>query len=370
MCETDALLILNAIPGLTNLRIRQLIQCFGSAAKVLSFKNSHQFDPAGFSSEVIRNILEFSQDKFLESEYNLVTQNGVKIVTYQDSLYPKDLRGITDAPIVLYVLGNASFEDFFGIAVVGSRRASLYGLNVAEDFSRRLAEFGLTIVSGMARGIDTAAHRGALKAHGKTVAVLGSGLANIYPPENMNLCQQIEKSGAVISEFSMQTLPFPYNFPRRNRIISGLSQGVLVIEAMERSGELITADMALEQGKEVFAVPGNILNPSSRGVNNLIKQGAKLVNSLDDVLEELECPLKEFISKQKLSSSQETLSLDLDESLTSQEKKLCCLLKDQPIHLESLASLAKVSVSEISSVLFQLELKGRVRQLPGKLFLK
>jgi len=217
---------------------------------------------------------------------DMMSKTGINIVTCLDELYPKNLLNIYDRPPFLYVLGGLEQEDI-PVAIVGSRHASTYGKYTTDRISRELALRGITIVSGMARGIDSCAHRGALAAKGRTIAVLGSGLDVIYPPENKNLFTAIAQNGAVVSEFPLGTQPLSYHFPARNRIISGLSYGIVVVEAGEKSGSLITARLAMEQGREVFAIPGTIDSASSRGTNSLIKQGAKLIDSIDDILEDI-----------------------------------------------------------------------------------
>ncbi len=216
----------------------------------------------------------------------LIKKLNLNVLTRQDDEYPQNLKNILYPPIVLYVKGRLKPQDCNSIAIVGSRLASFYGLSCAEKLAGELANYGLTVVSGMARGIDTASHRGALKQNGRTIAVIGSGFNRIYPPENKGLCEEIAGSGAVISEFPIDTPPEKENFPRRNRIISGLSLGVVVVEAARNSGALITADFALEQGREVFALPGKVDSSTSFGTNELIKQGAKLVSCVDDIIEE------------------------------------------------------------------------------------
>ncbi len=228
----------------------------------------------------------------------LSKENKTRTLSFSDKGYPTNLKYIYDPPPTLYVKGNILPEDNIAIAIIGSRRATYYGLKNAENLSFELAAGGITIISGLARGVDSAAHRGALKAGGRTIAVLGSGLNIIYPPENEKLAREILQCGAVISEFPQGTAPLRQNFPRRNRIISGLSLGVVVVEAAKRSGALITANLALEQGREVFALPGKIDSFTSRGTHDLIKQGAKLVESAEDIIEELE-PLKSCQINQK-----------------------------------------------------------------------
>ncbi|HBR15163.1 MAG TPA: DNA-protecting protein DprA [Candidatus Omnitrophica bacterium] len=394
MTELDALLVLNAVAGVGNIRVRKLVEQYGSAHKLFSLDEA-ELRENGVPQPAVQNILNFPRDNFLKNEYNLITQKKVKLVDYRDESYPVNLRGIPDAPIVLYVRGSILKDNEASIAIVGSRRCSLYGSSVSGQFAGRLAELGFCVVSGLARGIDTAAHQGALKAKGQTQAVMGCGLAQIYPPENKNLFEEISEKGAVISEFSMETPPAPYNFPRRNRVISGLSWGVVVVEAALRSGALITADCALEQGRDVFAVPGKVDNPGSWGAHNLIKQGAKLVSSVEDILEELELPLTRFLEERKARAGQDIPqdkelpnlmpsnpfvtsaahgncleALPSEGELTEEENAVYRHLSDSPVHVDELSLRCARPAAFIGSVLLQLELKRVVKQLPGKLFVK
>jgi len=245
---------------------------------------------------------------------------------------------------------------------VGTRRATVYGKLTARRLARDLAREGVTVVSGMARGIDTEAHRGALEAGGRTIAILGCGVDIVYPPENRGLMEEIIKKGAVISEFSLGEEPEAPHFPQRNRIISGLSKGVLVVEAPLKSGALITANFALDQGRDVFAVPGNINSPNSHGTNQLIKEGAKLVESMEDVLEELNFSELAQLKKEKIKA--ENLSL------SSEEKKIFNLLKEEPSHIDLLVKLSRFPASKVGELLMRLQIKSLVRELPGKLFCK
>ena len=284
MEDREYLIALNMVEGLGSIRITKLLNGFNSAEDIFRSGESRLQSIAGIGRELSLRIRSFNI-KALKEELELSKKENIKIISILDEDYPEDLKNIPDAPIILYVKGVLD-NSGLNIAVIGSRKASSYGLLTAERLSGQLASLGVTIISGMARGIDSAAHKGALKAGGRTVAVLGSGLLNIYPPENVELAKQITGNGAVISEFPLKTSPLRENFPRRNRIISGLSKGVIVVEAALRSGALITADLALDQGRDVFAVPGEVGSPTSCGTNYLIKQGAKLVDSAEDILEE------------------------------------------------------------------------------------
>lgn len=284
-----------------------------------------------------------------------LAQAKVKYVTLLDADYPENLKTIFDPPPVLYYRGELKAEDALAVAIVGSRRATPYGRESATRLARELARAGVTVVSGLARGIDSCAHRGALAGGGRTLAVLGSGLDVIYPPENARLYAEIAENGAVISEFPLGTAPEPGHFPRRNRVISGLSRAVVVVEAARTSGSLITADCALEQGREVLAVPGPITSPMSWGTNNLIKQGAKLLQEVTDVLSTLGLPSP---------GVEEAAKPDL----TTQEEKVYSFFSERALHIDELVHLSGLTVQEVTAILMMLELKGLVRQLPGKMF--
>lgn len=313
--------------------------------------------------DLSKKISAAKKENDLDAELNLVKKNNVEVITVFDKSYPKLLKEIYSPPLVLYVKGAMLKKEEIAIAVVGSRYASVYGITTAERLGYELASRGVVVVSGLAKGIDSAAHRGALKAHGKTVAVLGNGLKTVYPPENKKLAEEIvEKGGAVVSEFPMDTLPISRNFPRRNRIISGLSLGVIVVEAARNSGALITADFALEQNREVFAVPGKIDSATSFGANELIKQGAKLVQTADDVIEELGLELKDS----KIKDDKNILR----PNLSAEEKVIYNNLSKQPRYVDEIVEDAKFSVNKTMEVLLKLQLKKLVRELPGKNFVK
>jgi DNA processing protein len=301
---------------------------------------------------------------------------GITVVSVDDPLYPSRLAEIYDPPVVLYVRGNADVLTKPGIAVVGTRHPTPYGSGMAERLACDLAAQGLVVISGMARGVDTAAHRGAISAKGKTVAVFGTGVDVIYPKENSRLSEQIlAMGGALVSEFPLGTFAAPQNFPIRNRILSGMSFGVLVVEAAEYSGTRITARLALEQNRDVFAVPGNVTNKNSWGPNTLIKQGAKLVATWEDVWEDLPTDVRLVLSPATSSESQSASSASLfpDEGLPPHERRLLRLLKaDEATHIDELIEKleSEMSSSEIFAALFELELNGKVRQMPGKNFVK
>ncbi|MCQ9206986.1 MAG: DNA-processing protein DprA [Omnitrophica bacterium] len=291
----------------------------------------------------------------------------IRKIGISDREYPEALKTIHRAPPKLFVNGEILPGDANAVAIVGARRSTIYGLQQCERLSYDLALKGITIVSGMARGIDTAAHKGALRAGGRTIAVLGSGHGHIYPRENKKLYAEITKNGAVISEFPHETLPMPFNFPARNRIISGLSRGVVVVEAARRSGALITADFALEQGREVFAMPGNISSSRSAGTNALIKGGAKLTESAGDVLEELESVLDIKIGREE---STEVRAKNPAATLSAEEKAVFGVLTDMPKPIDEISGASRIPVSKISRVLIALEIRRLAKMLPGENFIK
>ena len=357
MADHKSWVALNMVKGLTPSNKKKLLSRFHSPQRILaaSFKELSEV------SEVIaKKIVEQRDGLKVEEEISLAKDRDVKIVTLEDELYPTNLRSIFDPPIVIYLKGEVRAEDSIAISIVGSRMATLDGRLTAERFSSSLALVGVTVVSGMARGIDSAAHRGALKSGGRTIAVLGSGLDVIYPPENRRLFEEIAKNGAVISEFPFGTEPKGYNFPQRNRIISGLSLGVVVVEAAAKSGALTTANLALEQGREVFAVPGRVSSRQSKGTNRLIKEGAKLTESVDDILEEFE-----FLKDRLGCRSEEEKGIDL----SREEKKVYDLLsKEEPTHIDMITNKSGLSSQQVASTLMGLELKNLTRQLRGTMF--
>lgn len=369
MTELDSLLILNAIPGLGNNRIKKLIERFGSPGRVLTLQLKDFTGQGTTGQEIVDRISRFPRDSFLETEYPLMNKHNVKIITCKDKDYPELLKEIPDAPLVLYWKGDIGQIDPLSMAIVGSRQASIYGLTMAERIAKELAELGITIISGMARGIDTAAHQGAFKAGGFSFAVLGCGLAHSYVSRNRKLYSQMAESGAMISEFAMQTQPSPFNFPRRNRIISGLSLGVIVVEAFKRSGALITSRLAAEQGREVFAFPGNVNHPNAQGTNSLIQQGVKLISCVEDVLEELKPRFRELLRPRQSFEEHGQAEAALA-NLSKKEDDVYQILTNNPIHIDMLANQCSISLLNLSSIILGLELKGLLKQLPGQYYVK
>lgn len=366
MTQKEAFVLLNMASHIGSIRLKRLLEHFGSPQKILSSSKDRLTKVEGVGERIASQIIEAKKRMNLKKELDLVKRENIEIFTLNDDSYPENLKQIYDPPIVLYVKGKVLTQDKQAIAVVGSRRASYYGLASAERFAGELAELGITIISGMARGIDSAAHRAALKARGRTIAVLGSGLLNIYPPENKDLFEQIYCNGAVISEFPLETLPLPQNFPRRNRIISGLSLGVLIVEAARNSGALITADFALEQGREIFAIPGKVDSSTSQGTNRLIKQGAKLIDNIEEIIEELALHLKSLQRERRKEFKEEIFRTNL----THDETKIYNILSLEPKHLDDILIEVGLPISKIISLLVNLEMKRLIKQLPGKLFIK
>ena len=368
-------LALALTPGLGPTRGRRLAEFFGSVSAVFQASLT-ELEATGVRAQSAQSLGTGRSLELAEDELARASATNVKIISLDDSGYPSQLKQIYDPPLILYVRGDEAVISQPGIALVGTRHPTPYGLGMAERLSCDLASRGLVIFSGLARGVDTAGHRGALAGKGKTVAVFGTGVDVTYPKENTRLMDQLlAAGGAVMSEFPMGTFAAPQNFPIRNRIISGISLGVLVVEAAEYSGTRITARCALEQSRDVYAVPGNVTNKNSWGPNTLIKQGAKLVATWDDVWEEL--PTDVRLRLQPLGADEspagQTASLFQENELPPHEKKIFALLKaDEATHIDEIVERLEpgLSSSEIFAALFELELAGKVKQLPGKNFVK
>lgn len=309
------------------------------------------------------------QSQGFRDELEGMRTHQATLLTLADADYPQALRWIADPPVALYIRGQLMPSHQLAVAVIGSRQPSPYGKASAQHFSQTLAKYGYTVVSGLARGIDSLAHRGALQAGGQTLAVLGSGINMVYPPENRRLFEQICAQGAVLSEFPLHTKPDRWNFPRRNRIISGLSLGTLVIEAAASSGSLHTARHALDQGREVFAVPGRIHDPNSRGTNGLIKRGAKLVETIDDILDEL--PEAVRTSAQRIRDVEAALkAMPTPTDLSPQEAQILALLSPTEMHIDAITETSQLPAHVVAGILLTLELRALVQQFPGKLFVR
>ena len=364
------------VEGVGNVGFKALLEAFGTPQKVFEAPLSMIKAVPGIGDKTAPQIKSFKDWKKVEKELEFADRTCVSIVTSQDPLYPSQLLSTYDYPAFLYVKGHLK-EDDINVAVVGSRTASTYGKFTTERLCRELVLRGITVISGLARGIDSAAHRGALSGKGRTIAVLGCGLDVVYPPENEKLFTEISLQGALISEFPFGTPPNAPNFPARNRIISGISLGVVVVEASEKSGSLITARIALEQGREVFAVPGSIDSSGSRGTNKLIKQGAKLIENVEDILEEI---LPQVTSAPKVvkpdqrqkqpDDQQKILTSSPDLVLKETEKTVWQVLSQKPVHIDQIITSTGLTAHEVLVILLNLELQGLIEQKPGKTYMR
>ena len=401
--ETTNLLHLSLIQGIGTKTVQFLIKILGSAEKVLNASSQELQKIEGLSSTARERLIQKRLGCPLERELELIHEFRCQIVTLYDAAYPPLLKEIDTPPLLLYVRGELKPEDAFSIALVGSRQAKDYGRRVSYQLSYQLAKRGLTVISGFAKGIDTCAHRGALEAGGRTIAVMGNGLSLIYPAGNSELVEKIIESGALISEFPMGMKPRSENFPRRNRIISGLTLGTVVVEASNRSGALITARLASEQGREVFAVPGEIFSELSTGTHKLIDNGAKLISTVDDLLEALPrhalhqisalTPTQESDRNIEIPETPPIMKGELDQTsstalktaatekknttpvvpppdLTTDEKTVFNAIEVPSSHIDTIVRATQLPISQVSSVLLMLELKGAIQQLPGKQFTK
>jgi DNA processing protein len=368
-------LALALTPGLGPTKARRLVENFAGVQGIFKATLT-ELEATGIQAVAAQSLGTGRSMELANDELARAVAAGVCVISLDDAGYPPLLKQIYDPPLVLYVRGDGSVLTRPGIAVVGTRHPTPYGMGMAERLACDLAARGLVIFSGLARGVDSAGHRGAIAAKGKTVAILGTGVDVIYPKENTRLSDQIlALGGALVSEFPLATFPAPQNFPIRNRIISGISAGVLVVEAAEYSGTRITSRCALEQNREVFAVPGNVTNKNSWGPNTLIKQGAKLVATWEDVWEELPVEIRLALEPAPGAESPAggTASLFQDEALGPHEKKILAVLKaDEATQIDEIVERLEpdLSSSEIFAALFELELAGKVKQLPGKNFVK
>jgi DNA processing protein len=357
---------LKSVPGIGNHLFKRLLDRFGSPEAVLAASPGELREVEGFSQRLVEVLRSHGPPPEAAAEIETALSRGLRLVTLKDPDYPPLLREIPDPPPFLYVRGDVAACDRC-IAVVGSRNATAYGIATARQICAELAQLRFTVVSGMALGIDTAAHEGALSVRGKTVAVLGSGLNQVYPAENRKLADRIAGNGAVISEFALDSGPDAHHFPIRNRIISGMSCGTVVVEATRNSGSLITARLAAEQNREVFAVPGSIQSFKSMGTHTLIKQGAKLVENAQDIMAEL----GQFLSAPApaAESPAGVSRIEKRYGLTAEESRVFQSLGPYPLHIDELIRRLAIEAGRLSGILLQLELKGIVQQLPGKFFL-
>jgi DNA processing protein len=358
---------LSLLPGIGRLTQNRIWQKLPDVSRLFSLE-TEELVSFGIPQEAYAIIRSRRYQPMAEEIYDWAMREGCHILLKGTADYPELLAEIFDPPLILYTRGRLEILQKPRIAIVGTRKPTIYGLQMAEGLAIDLGSRGITVVSGLARGIDAAAHRGSIDGNGTTIAVLGCGIDILYPREHRQLTDKIIQNGLLLTEFAPGTSPSPQNFPVRNRIISGLSLGTIIIEAQEYSGSLITARLAMEQNREVFALPGNLTSPQSFGPNYLIKQGAKLIQSWRDVVEELPADIRREIFSKEDSKLHHNPELDM---ISEESKQLLTLLKeDQAIHFDKLFSLIKLPISELSIQLLRLEMDGRIRQLPGNLFVK
>jgi len=364
MNATEACIALNMLPTVGPVRLRRLLEVFKEPQQILAAKRSELRKVEGIGNEVADQISNWESTVDLVAEIGRIREFGATVITQESPSYPKSLRQIHAPPIVRYVWGDLEERDHHAIGIIGARHTTHYGMESAKKLAYQLAYAGLTVISGLARGIDTASHQGALAAKGRTIAVIGSGLAQLYPPENAALAEKIRSgNGAIVSEFSMEIEPDRQTFPMRNRIISGWSHGILVVEAGLNSGALITAAQALEQGRSVYAVPGHINAPSAMGSNRLIQQGAKLVMDASDILDDLQILLPETKPLPEAASRQLP-------PLSEEERRVYDAIDATETSIDDIAAKTDLPSGSVSSTLLRLELKRLVKQLPGKYFVK
>jgi DNA processing protein len=364
MNSTEACIALNMLPTIGPVRLRKLLEVFEKPERVLAAKRSELRAVEGIGNEVADQVGNWESIVDLAAELARIREFGATVITQESPSYPKPLREIHAPPIVLYVWGELAERDHHAIGIIGARRTTHYGTEAAKKLAYQIAYAGLTVISGLARGIDTAAHQGALAAKGRTIAVIGSGLGKLYPPENATLADKIRNgNGAIVSEFSMEIEPDRQTFPMRNRIISGWSHGILVVEAGVNSGALITASQALEQGRSVYAVPGHINAPSAIGSNRLIQQGAKLVMDAADILDDLQILLPE-------TKPSPEAAVRLLPELSAEERRVYDAIDSTETPIDQIATNSDLPSGTVSSTLLRLELKRLVKQLPGKYFVK
>ena len=366
MDSREALVALNLIEHVGPVRVRQLLECFGEAPAILKASRQQLLRVHGIGEETAQAIASWEKTIDLDGELKRITDFGCRILTQADEDYPELLRQIYDPPIVLYVSGQLTSKDRNAVAMVGSRQTTHYGLEAARKLAYQLAYVGVTVVSGAARGIDTASHQGALSAKGRTVAVLGTGINIIFPPENRELFERIAANGAVITQFPFNRQADKQSFPIRNRIVAGMTLGTVVVEANLTSGALITAHFATEYGRQIFAVPGRIDSPRSKGCHDLIKQGAKLCEGAEDILSEFEYL---FPASNRPPGANETGVLPAL-SLSENEQKVYDALSNEEATIDEVIRHSGLPSSAVSVALLGLEMKRLVKQLRGKLFVR
>ena len=364
MTRTEAYLALNLLPKIGPVRVRRLLEVFGSPERILSATTGEILRVEGFGRELAETLHGWESSIDLSRELRRIAEMELTVLTQEDALYPFLLKQIHAPPLVLYVWGELLEKDRNALGVVGSRQATPYGLEVARKMSFQLAYAGFTVVSGLARGIDTAAHEGALASKGRTIAVIGAGMGQLYPPENMGLAERISKQGAVITEFPVDYPPDRQSFPLRNRIVAGWCSGLVVVEAPVRSGSLITANQAVEMGRAVYAVPGNIDRPTSAGCNKLIQQGAKLVTDGGDILDDLMSLFPTAPRAPKVAEAALPINMSAD------EEAVFAALGTEQSHIDQITARCGLSSATVSSTLMRLEMKRLVRPLPGLRYVK
>ncbi len=339
------------VKGIGSVRIKELLDAFGDLSVAWNASEA-ELEAMGLPFRLIENLQQLKKSGQLEEVWQRIEDKGIQVLTWDDEAYPRRLREIEQSPPVLYMVGELRDEDRWAVAIVGTRRVTQYGRQVTREVATQLAEAGITVVSGLARGVDAVAHQAALQAGGRSIAILGCGVDIIYPPEHRQLAEAMIQHGALLSDYAPGTPPDAVNFPPRNRIISGISQAVLIVEAGERSGALITAAFAADQGREVFAVPGNIYAPQSKGTNNLIRQGAHLFCDVQDLIESLNLTL---VSEHR--AAQKVLPANQDEA------RLFAVLSQEPLHVDDIRARTELPISLVASTLSIMELKGLVKQV-------
>ncbi len=364
MTRTEAYLALNLLPQVGPVRVRKLLQHFGSPERILTAKSSEILQVDGFGLAQAESIAGWESQIDLSGELQKIRDRELTLLTQEDELYPPLLREIHDPPLVLYVWGNLTKRDHNALGVVGSRHATHYGLSATKKLSFQIAYAGYAVISGLARGIDTAAHEAALAAKGRTIAVIGSGIGKLYPPENMALAERIAQNGAVISEYPVDRIADKQTFPYRNRIVAGWSCGLIVVEAPARSGSLITAQQATDQGRTVYAVPGPIDKPTSAGCNRLIQQGAKLIMDGADVLDDLMTLFPTAPSAPKVEESRPAVTLTLEEEILYKS------IGTDESHINDITTASGLTTATVSATLMRLEMKRLIRALPGRRYVR
>ncbi|MCX5781893.1 MAG: DNA-processing protein DprA [Elusimicrobia bacterium] len=366
--EDKSIIALNLVPHLGYGQFQTLINSFGSASNILEVPENELLKVPGISQKLAKGISEIKNTNNAEKEITDAERIGARVLTYKNKDYPEPLKNLSDYPPVIYVLGSLLKKDFFSVAIVGTRKPTPYGISAASFFAAEFARSGIACISGLARGIDTEVHKSCIKEKGRTIAVLGNGLNKHYPPENKKLEEEITKNGALISEFPLNSQPDKENFPRRNRIIAAMSLATLVIEADIKSGSLITAKHALDQGKDIFAVPGPIFSKYSKGTNSLIKSGAHLAESADDIIDEIN-PFKKLLKEKKIFIKKEC---EKSFAFGNSEQKILNFLENElnGTSIDNITQKLDIPSKETASSLLGLELKGLVRSLPGKIYIK